>query len=303
MGEDYELFAAIVEAGSLSAAARAMRISPPMASKRLARLEARLGSRLIQRTTRRLSLTSVGQRFYEDVAAVLGAARAAEERAFGHAGAVRGKLRLSAPTSFGRLHLAPYLPEFLDRYPEMELELDLSDEFKNLIGERFDLAIRVASFVDPTLAHRRLNASPRVLCATPGYLEAHGAPSRIDDLRKHHLLAATGQLPWRLDGAEGTIVVAGESRVATNSSEVVRELALAGAGIALRSLWEVEAEIANGQLERVLPEFEGSTKAAIYAVSPREERPTARVSAMSDFLAELYAPPAPWEGGRRPRQT
>jgi DNA-binding transcriptional LysR family regulator len=290
---DYALFARVVAAGSLSAAARDMGISPAMASKRMARLEARLGARLIHRTTRRLALTEQGESFHRDVLGILAAVEAAEGRLRGPGDGLSGPLRLSAPTSFGRMHLAPHLKPFLDRHPGIELTLDLSDGFSDLIAEKIDLAIRISSGVGPGLEAQPLADSRRILCAAPAYLEAHGAPTGLRNLADHRLLAAGGQLPWRLVNGQRRVEVAGVSHVRTNSSEVVRELALSGLGVALRSLWDVSEELATGRLVRVLPEVEGSADVGIYAVRPRGQ-PSAAVVALTDFIAALYAPP-PWE--------
>ena len=290
---DYALFARVVAAGSLSAAARDLGISPAMASKRMTRLEARLGVRLIHRTTRRLALTEQGDGFHSDVLGILAAVEVAEARLRGPGDGLSGPLRLSAPTSFGRMHLAPHLKPFLDRHPGIELTLDLSDGFSDLIAEKIDLAIRISSNVEPGLEAQRLATSRRILCAGPAYLGSHGAPSTLADLSQHRLLAASGQLPWRLTSGKRQIEIAGVSHVRTNSSEVVRELALSGLGVALRSLWDVSDELASGRLVRVLPEIEGSADVGIYTVRPRGE-PSAAVTALTDFVAGLYAP-APWE--------
>ena len=290
---DYALFACIVAAGSLSGAARDMGISPAMASKRLSRLEARLGARLAHRTTRRLALTERGEGFHRDVLAILAAVEVAETRLRGPENGLSGPVRLSAPTSFGRMHLAPHLKPFLDRHPGIELTLDLSDGFSDLITEKIDLSIRISSGVGPGLEAQRLATSRRILCAAPAYLETHGAPATLADLSSHRLLAASGQLPWRLTSGKRQIEVAGVSHVRTNSSEVVRELALSGVGIALRSLWDVSDDLMIGRLIRVLPEIEGSADVGIFTVRPRGE-PSAAVAALSDFIAGLYAP-APWE--------
>ena len=290
---DYHLFAEVVDAGSLSAAGRRLHISPAMVSKRLAHLEARLGTRLIHRTTRRLSLTEAGDRFHTDVVAILAAAREAEARVSGQEKEMAGSLRISAPTSFGRLYVAPFLSAFLDAHPRVNVELDLSDGFLDLISERIDVAIRITGAVAPSLVAHRLGDSPRVLCAAPSYLERHGAPARVADLADHHLLAAVGQLPWRLEGPGGVTTVDRISRVRTNSSEVVRELTLAGAGVALRSLWDVDHDIAKGRLVRLLPDHAGASDAGIYAVHPRAPLVPAGVTAFVDYLKALWSPP-PW---------
>lgn len=290
---DYDLFAEVVAAGSLSGAARRLRISLAMVSKRLAHLEQRLGTRLIHRTTRRLSLTEAGERFHADVVDILSAARAAEARVSGQEKEMAGNLRISAPTSFGRLYVAPFLSGFLDNHPRIAVQLDLSDGFVDLAAERIDVAIRITGAVPPSLVAHRLGDSPRVLCAAPSYVEKHGVPTTVAQVRGRDLLAAVGQLPWRLEGPAGAAIIDGTSRVQTNSSEVVRELTLAGAGVALRSLWDVDHDIASGRLIRLLPDFAGASDAGIYAVHPRAPLVPAGVTAFVEYLKALWSPP-PW---------
>src|SRR6201996_4932346 len=194
VSDDYALFATIVEEGGLSAAGRALKLSPAMVSKRLAALETRLGARLIQRTTRRSVLTDVGQAFHEQVVAILSAIRQAELMVAGRTGTPSGRLRVSVPTSFGRMHIAPWLKDFLDAYPGIALDIDLTDHFVDLIAERIDVAVRIGLPPDTALAPHRLAPNRRLLCASPGYIAVHGAPGRTDDLHDHALLAATGQL-------------------------------------------------------------------------------------------------------------
>ncbi len=295
--DDYALFAAIVEEGSLSAAGRALKLSPAMVSKRLAALETRLGARLIQRTTRRSVLTDVGQAFHEQVVVILSAIRQAELMVAGRTGTPSGRLRVSVPTSFGRMHIAPWLKDFLDTYPGIVLDIDLTDHFVDLIAERIDVAVRIGLPPDSVLAAHRLAPNRRLLCAAPGYIAAHGAPASTDDLTGHALLAATGQLPWRLTGPGGPVVIDGESRVRTNSSEVVRELVLAGAGIALRSTWDIAEQLRAGSLVRILSDHEGTSDVGIYAVRPRAELIPPNVRAFIGFLDRLYAPIPPWDRG------
>ena len=265
-----------------------------MVSKRLSRLEERLGARLIHRTTRRLATTPTGQQFYEDVVRILGAARAAEELATGRQGVPSGKLRVSAPTSFGRLHVAPHLKAFLDQYPAVRMELELDDTFTDLIAQRIDLAIRIGSGTDAGLTSHRLAANRRVLCASPGFIAAYGAPADLEGLLACPLLAAAGQTPWRLEGPEGPITVGVESWLKTNSSEVVRELAVAGMGVALRSTWDVWRELRSGALVQVLPDYAGASDVAIFAAHPSASLVMPNVVAFVQFLTALYADPA-WD--------
>lgn len=295
MHEDYNLFVTIVEAGSLSAAGRRLRISPAMVSKRLARLEARLGATLVHRTTRRLLLTEVGQGFHEDASRILDAIRTAEARVAGQIGQPGGRLRISAPTSFGRLHIAPYLKDFLDRFPRVELSLDLDDGFVDLLGERIDIAIRIAAQPGGSMIGHQLAENRRILCAAPAYLAAHGTPESLSDLSRHRLLAADHQLPWRLEGPDGPVNIDGTSAVRTNSSEVARELTIAGLGIALRSTWDIGPALRGGSLVRILPEISGATDVAIYAVQPRGAADAPNARAFVDHFRALFSPVPPWD--------
>jgi len=294
MDPDVALFAHVVEAGSLSAAARERGISPAMVSKRIARLEARLGVQLLHRTTRRMETTARGELFYRDVTAILSAIGAAEARVSDRDLTPQGALRVSAPTSFGRLHIAPRLKPFLDAYPMIELELLLSDDFVDVAREGIDLAIRITPAVAAELEAHRLGDSRRVLCAAPAYLAEAGVPTSVASLAGHRLLAASGQLPWRLTGPDGDVTIDGTSHVRTNSSEVARELVLSGVGIALRSLWDVGEQLASGALVRVLPMLEGSADVGIYAVHPRG-RLSSGGRALLDYLGTLWSPMAPWD--------
>lgn len=301
MDPDYDLFLSIVAAGSISAAARgdpvsaAGRLSPASLSKRLARLEERLGVRLIHRTTRRMVLTPAGEMLHRDLLAITAALAEAEARIMGREDTPKGPLRITAPTSFGRMHLAPALAGFLAVYPGIALELDLSDDFVDLIASRYDVALRIAARVEGGLVAHRLVANRRVFCAAPGYLARRGTPERLADLARHDLLAAEGQMPWSLHGPAGPTTYAGTSIVRTNSSEVVREMALGGRGIALRSLWDVAPALASGALVRVLAAWEGSKEAALSLVHPPSPRVPAVVQALIGHMQGVFADGAPWE--------
>ena len=296
MDPDYLLFARAVEAGSLSAAGRMLNISPAMMSKRISRLEARLGVRLVHRTTRRLALTEEGASLHRDLVAILDAIQQAEQRVTNRHRTASGPLRISAPTSFGRLHVAPHVARFLQQHPRVDLQLNLTDAYEDLLAQRIDVAIRITSDIPAHLEGHHLAANRRILCASPAYLAAHGLPEKIADLAHHHLLAAEGQLPWRLVNGRARKLVDGQSHVRTNSSEIVRELALAGVGIALRSLWDVGDLIAQGSLVRVLDSWEGPADLAVHAVHPRAAGRPAAVDAFIGFLRETFRD-ASWNRG------
>jgi DNA-binding transcriptional LysR family regulator len=295
MDPDHELFVAVVDEGGLAAAGRRLRISPAMMSKRLSRLEDRLGAKLVHRTTRRLALTPAGERLHADLRGILAALDEAERRVSGAASVATGPVRVTAPTSFGRIHLAPYLQDFLDAHPKVQLSLDLSDEFTDLIDGRVDVAIRIAADPGRGLVARRLGTNRRILCAAPSYLDRHGAPATIGELKQHRLLAADGQMPWRLSGPEGAIAIEGQSHVRTNSSELVRELTLAGGGVALRSLWDIAEALETERVRQILPHYEGSSDVGLFAVHLPQDNPPRAMSAFIEFLEALYLPSPPWE--------
>ncbi|PZU88579.1 MAG: LysR family transcriptional regulator [Shinella sp.] len=292
---DLEVFARVIATGSMSMAARDLGLSPAVVSKRIKRLEDRLGTRLLQRTTRQISLTEAGQGFHQRILAVLAGIEEAETYASGRSSEVSGTLKISAPTSFGRMHIAPHLKAFMDAYPDLAIQLVLSDEFTDIVGGGFDLAIRIAELTDSTLVAKRLAPVRRLLCASPDYIAEHGMPRTIDDLKRHRCLPAHNHDVWRLEGPQGTLNIRPEGMLITNSSEVIREAVIAGLGIALRSTWDIGEELKNGRLVQVLPAYEGSHNVALSAVYPSRQFLPAKVRLFIDYLAELYGPVPYWE--------
>jgi DNA-binding transcriptional LysR family regulator len=293
---DLDVFAHVVTAKGMSAAGRQLKLSPAVISKRIRRLEERLGVRLLQRTTRQLSLTEAGQGFYERVVSILSSIEDAEAWVASGSGQARGVLRVSAPTSFGRMHIAPHLKPFLDANPLVSVELILTDDFVDVVGEGFDLAVRIADLRDSSLVARRLAPNHRVLCAAPEYLAQAGTPASIEELARHTLIAHNTD-QWRLDGPAAPVAVRVGGPLRTNSSEVVREALLAGVGIALRSTWDVGPELKSGRLVRVLPQYSVGQRVAVHAVYPSRRHMEQKVRAFVDYLAELYGATPYWDEG------
>jgi DNA-binding transcriptional LysR family regulator len=293
---ELDIFARIVTAGSMSAAARELGLSPPVVSKRIKSLEERLGTRLLQRTTRQLALTESGKGFYERVVAILSSVDEAEAWVSRRAAQARGVLRVSAPTSFGRMHVAPHLVAFLKDFPDITIDLSLSDAFIDIVAEGFDVAIRIADLQDSSLVARKLAANHRVLCAAPAYIKEHGEPAVLADLASHRLLLHNAD-HWRLNGPQGAVNVKVDSVVRTNSSEVVREAVLAGVGIALRSTWDVGPDIEAGRLKIVLPEYRASSRVAVHAVYPSRRHLAHKTRVFIDFLSERFGSPPYWDEG------
>lgn len=292
---DLEVFVRVIAAGSMSTAARDLGLSPAVVSKRIKRLEDKLGTRLLQRTTRQISLTEAGQGFHERVLTVLGGLEEAEAFASGRSSEVNGTLKISASTSFGRMHVAPHLKPFMEAHPDLAIHLVLSDDFTDIVGGGFDLAIRIAELNDSSLVARRLAPVRRVLCAAPSYLAENGTPETLDDLKRHRCLPAHNHESWRLEGPNGPVTLRPEGMLITNSSEVLREAVIAGLGIALRSTWDVGAELKSGKLVQVLPQYESSRNVALSAVYPSRQFLPAKVRLFIDYLAELYGPVPYWE--------
>lgn len=293
---ELEIFARVVSAGSLSAAGRELGLSPAVVSKRLRKLEDRLGTRLLQRTTRQIALTEAGQGFYERTLAVLAAVEEAEAYVSRRSEQVRGTLKISAPTSFGRMHIAPHLTDFLSKYPELSVNLVLSDEFVDIVAEGFDLAIRIAELEDSSLVARRLAPVRRVLVAAPRYLAERKPPQTIDDLADHICLPPHNGELWKLQGPDGhPLLFRPEGPLTTNSSEVLREAVIAGLGIALRSTWDIGPELKSGALVHILPEWSASRHVGLHAVYPSRRFLPLKVRLFIDFLANLYGPEPYWD--------
>lgn len=294
--QEITVFARIVGTGSLSAAARDLGMSTAVVSRRLAALEARLGVRLVNRTTRSLHLTDEGAAYYETCNRVLADIEEADAAVTAGRAEPRGVLRVALPASFGHQHVAPLIPKFAERYPDVQLALSLSDRAVNVVEEGFDLAVRIADLADSSLAARKLAPNRRVVCASPAYLARHGEPSTPDDLARHNCLATDFTMNWDYrgpDGEPGSVRVSG--RYACDNWEVLREWALAGLGIALKSTWDVRRHLEDGSLVSVLPGYTFASDVAIYAVYPHRRHLPAKTRAFIEFLAESFGPEPYWD--------
>ncbi|MTI15823.1 LysR family transcriptional regulator [Rhodobacteraceae bacterium RKSG542] len=293
---EMEIFARVVSAGGMSSAARELGISPAVVSKKMRRLEERLGTRLLQRTTRQIALTEAGQGYYERVRTILSSIEEAEAFVATGSAQVSGTLRVSAPTSFARMHIAPHLTRFMEEHPLVHIDLDLSDTFVDIVGEGYDLAIRIGQLPDSSLVAKRLAPIHRVLCATSQYLERHGPVHSLQDLSENHAcLAARQQDTWHLEGPDGDMTFQCVGRLRTNSSEVVREALLAGMGVALRSTWDVGDELRTGKLQVVLPDYKATSRTGLYAVYPSRHLTPPKLRAFVDFLASTYGSEPYWD--------
>jgi DNA-binding transcriptional LysR family regulator len=253
-----ELFARVIETGSISAAARDLRLGQPAISKTLAALETRLGVRLLVRTTRKLSPTDAGLAFYERARRVLADAEEAETAARGLAGGLEGRVRVCAPVTFARLHVAPKLPAFLAAHPKLRMEVIMDDRDVDLLSENIDVALRLGALADSSLVARRIAQCARCVVASPAYLAAAGTPLSPTDLLAHQAVVyaqASGGDEWRFRRGTTELSVNVPSRLTFSAAEGVREGVLAGLGLAIVSTWMMAPELRSGAVVRVLEDW------------------------------------------------
>lgn len=285
---------------NISAAGKQLGIAPAVAGARLSKLENQVGADLLHRSTRKVSLSLEGAEFLPYAKEILAQADAGLA-ALGHRNSeVKGTLRFAASSSFAQIYIAPILPEFLERYPDVNIELKLSDTQMNLIEGGFDLALRNYAIEDSSLRGRKLAKDTRILCASPEYLDRFGTPQHPDELNAHQLLVFMDATPRDLVSTEFDGVCSfpppnSKSRIVCDDGASMRIAAKAGVGICMNSIWNVQKELKEGTLLRVLPEFQVSDDSAIWLVYPRSNVLTAKVRVFIDFLIEKIGTPPIWE--------
>ncbi|HUH87339.1 MAG TPA: LysR family transcriptional regulator [Pusillimonas sp.] len=294
-----ESFVSVATLGSLSAAARAEGVAPAMMARRMNALEARLGIKLMVRSTRRLSLTAEGMLLFNEAQRILRELNDAENRVAQGSEQPSGHLRISAPAGFGRRHVAPLMPGFLREHPKVTVTLDLSDRLVDLIDERYDCAIRIGELDDSSIIGLRLADNRRVIVAAPAYLARHGVPRIPNDLAQHNCLAfgdqgnnqAKGWLLRHTDGVVRPVRVKGN--MSCSDGSVLHGWTLDGHGLAWRSLWEVREDLAMGRLVSVLDEYAAPAN-GIFAMLPERKHLPLRVRALIDLLRATYAQETYW---------
>ncbi len=293
---DLGFFSSLASAGSLSAAAREMGITTPAVSKHLALMESRLGVALVNRTTRRMGLTPEGELYLENARRILGEIDGMEELLGVSKAVPKGLLRVNATLGFGRSHVAPLISKFVRKYPELEVQLQLSVNPPALTEDAFDVCIRFGAPPDARVIARHLAPNRRLLCASPAYLAQHGIPKVPNDLAKHNCIGirqgeeAYGV--WRLSSGRGRSVhidaVKTRGTLTTNDGEIAVNWALDGHGILMRAQWDIERYLRNGRLVPVLPQY-FTPDADIYAIYPQRHQLAARVRAFVDFVAHAFS--------------
>jgi DNA-binding transcriptional LysR family regulator len=286
----FRSFVRVAELGGFSAAARALNTSQPAVSRQVADLEARLGARLLHRSSTGVALTEDGLAFLDQARAALEAAEAALGTLGARRGEVAGRVRLGAGTAFGRLHVVPRLAALLERHPGLSVELRLGDVAADLVGDGLDATIRIGEITDPALVARRIGMTRRVVVAAPAYLERAGTPARPEELAGHECLLFTGLATgaaWPFTGPEGPVLVPVAGRFRADSSEAVRAAVLAGMGLYLAPIWLFAEELRDGRVVQLLPDWT-PTLLPIQAVFPTRRQVPPRVRAVVDHLAAEF---------------
>lgn len=291
-----KVFAAVVETGSFAAASDRLDMSRAMTSKYVAHLEEHLGTRLLQRTTRKLTLTESGATYYERCVQILADISEAEEGALHLSEAPRGTLRLTVPVSFGILHMGPVISSYMTQYPDVKVDILVTDRRVDLLEEGLDLAIRIGSLSESGLVAKKFASDRVVICGSPAYLQRHGTPKTPAELAQHNCLiysyAAAGD-EWKMDGPDGQHAVKVSGTLRATNGDMVKLAALGGVGLMCQPLFLCGEDLRNGRLIEVLPEYK-SSELGIYAVYPSRKHLSAKVRTFVDFIADAFDLKSEW---------
>ena len=283
-------FVKVVESGSFAAAGRQLRLSRSAISKYIADLEQSLGVQLLNRTTRQASHTESGQQYFERAVVILSEIEAADQAVTQAQSAPRGLLRVNAPMSFGTMRLGPVLAEFMEKYPELQLQLVLSDDLLDPVQDGFDVTLRIAELESSSLIARKIVAVARMICASPDYLARHGTPKHPQDLREHASLTygflLTGN-QWKLTGADGDHWIQPAWSLCVNNAEVLRDVAIKGKGVAMIPRFIAEQALDTGALRPILTGYTAPSL-ALYAIYPPTRHLSVKVRFFIDFLVERF---------------
>jgi DNA-binding transcriptional LysR family regulator len=288
------VFARVAELASFTAAAERLGVDRSVASKAVTRLEDRLGARLFHRTTRKLSLTTAGEELLRRIAGPLGEIDAAERELAARTSEPRGKLRVALPMGFGLMHIAPAIPDFLAQNPRLSLEVALDDRHTDLVASGLDLAIRIAELESSSLVATRIATIDHVAVASPAYLARHGTPRELLAHRCLVYSSQPGKAVWTFEGADGVVEIAPPAALTANNSLLLREAALAGAGIALTPRFYVAGDLGEGRLTEILRDY-GKRRLGLHAVYPARRHIARPARAFVAFLAARFGTPPYWD--------
>ncbi len=286
--DDVRLFVRVAVLNNISLAGKELNLSPAVSSAHLNKLESDLGVRLIHRTTRRVSLTEEGEAFLPHAVELLDSVEVARVAVGSGSVEPQGKLRVAAPASFGRMHLAPALAEFMKLFPKLRIDMNLSDRVTDLVEGGFDIAIRDAAMKNSSLVARKLAPVKRVICASPDYLEEYGIPETPQDLADHHCVNLMGIETWVFETKNGPQTIHTKNRLRTDNGEAARDACLAGVGITQSSTWCCQKFLQTGELVEVLQDYPLITDTAIWAVYPSSRLLAPKVRVFIDFFADRF---------------
>lgn len=286
------LFLRVADLGVINGAARDLGLSPASASARLAKLEETTGFRLFNRSTRAVSLTTDGAAFLPYAQQAIETLEVGLNINTGKEALPKGLLRIAMPGSFGRIHVIPILAEFQKRYPQVTLDLRLSDEIIDVVEGAYDVIIRNAELADSSLISRKLGTDRRILVASPDYLQTHGTPKTPNDLLQHHCISLRDSHRWQFENGES---VSTPHTISVNDGEAMRLLIENGMGIGIKSLWNADESLKSGKLVKVLPDYPLLTKSSIWILYPSNRIVAPKVRAIIDYLLEQFQPLAPWD--------
>ncbi len=290
-----KLFLRLASSQSISMAGQQLGLSPAVASSYIAKLEESLGVRLVHRTTRQVSLTVEGQTFLPYAEEVLASVESAKGAiGVGHNNPT-GTLRVTAPASFGRMHLIPAMPGFMKRYPELTLDFRLSDSIIDMVEGGFDVAIRIAELKDSSLIARKLAPDRRIVVASPAYLKEFGTPQTPQDLASHECINLMGLDSWVFKHEDKTVTVKTSGRLRCDNGDAMRDATIEGLGISINSIWSVYSQLKNGELVEILQNYPLAMSANIWAVYPSSRLMPLKVRAFTDYFAQYFGPPVYWE--------
>lgn len=294
---DMAVFVAVVEGGGFSAASRELKMTPSAVSKLVGRLEDRLGARLLNRTTRSISLTEEGRTYYERAATILEDIEAAELAVRELHAEPRGVLKVNSATTFGRYALIPYIHEFLERFPDLQVQVTLSDSMVDLVAEGWDMGLRIGTLTDSTLIARRLVPVRRVVAGAPTYLDRRGTPRSPDDLAGHNCLRVSFETAlnrWEFKGAGGPRLLDVKGSLEVNDASLLYEAALSGVGLIRATEFLIWEALRDGRLVTVLQDYEPEENRSVFAVYPPGRHQSPKVRAFIDWLVERFAKNPPW---------
>jgi DNA-binding transcriptional LysR family regulator len=293
--EHLKLFVRIASTSNISLAGKELNISPAVASAHISKLEENLGVRLIHRTTRKVSLTDEGKLFYPHAQEVLDSIETARAAVGSGAQTPQGTLRVTAPASFGRMHLVPAINEFLTRYPDLNIDFRFSDSILDVVEGGFDVAIRDAELKDSNLHAKKLAGDKRIIVASKAYIEKYGCPQTPQELKNHKVVNLTGLEVWDFKTSSGITSVKTPNFLRMDNGEAVRDACVQGCGITLTATWCSYTHLENGDLVQILKDYPLATDCALWAVYPSNRLLAPKVRAFIDFLAERFSGIPYWD--------